>query len=332
MGPDRTFLSRRGALGTLVGAGLTTLAGSSLMDGSPASAALPPLERPRRVLLGAWVPGPDDATLDLERRLGRRLDVVHWFQGWGVEDSAFDIDRARAVARRGAVPMVTWEPWDYRRGRDQPRFELRRIAAGRHDHYVRSWARSMRRFGKPVWLRFAHEMNGTAYPWSVGVNHNSARDYVRAWRHVVRLFRQEGAHNVRFVWCPVAAGPGSTPVGRCFPGDRFVDLVGMDGYNAGTAADWGGWLSFSEVFGDLYRRVRRLSNRPVVVAETGCAEEGGSKPDWIRHAFLHQLPRRFPGVHAVVWYDERREADWRLESSTAALRAARDAFTSGTFS
>ena len=85
-----------------------------------------------------------------------RLDVVHWYQGWGVEDSAFDLARARATASRGAIPMITWEPWDYRRGTIQPRFQLRHIAAGRFDGYIRSWARSVREFGKPVWLRFAH--------------------------------------------------------------------------------------------------------------------------------------------------------------------------------
>ena len=323
-------ISRRAVLGTLTAVGVASQSAGGLTEAAPSFASLPDASR-RRVLFGAWEPGGDAEVHALERRLGRKLDVVHWYQGWGVEDSAFDLARARATASRGAIPMITWEPWDYRRGPIQPRFQLRHIASGRFDGYIRSWARSVREFGKPVWLRFAHEMNGRAYPWSVGVNQNRAGDYVRAWRHVVKIFRQVGADNATFIWCPVVPSPGSASLSRCFPGDRYVDLVGMDGYNAGTAADWGGWLGFSEVFGGLYQRVRRLSRRPVIIAETGCAEQGGSKPDWINHAFLRALPKHFPAVRAVVWYDEHREANWRLDSTPATLRTARNVFTSGVF-
>lgn len=281
----------------------------------------------RRLRLGAWDPGLVAGIAELEAALGRPLDIVHFFQGWGVEDNRFDAARAGEIVARGALPMVTWEPWDYRRGTDQPEFGLRRIAAGDHDDYIRQWGRDLREFGHEVLLRFAHEMNHSAYPWCVGVG-GSARDYVRAWRRVVRLVRAEGATNARFVWCPLVPAPGSPDLRSAFPGDRFVDLVGMDGYNAGTAADWGGWLSFSEVFGPLYRSLRRLSDRPVVVCETGCAEEGGSKARWISRAFLEELPRDFPAVTAVVWFNEAREADWRLDSSPATLEAARVAVRS----
>ena len=284
-----------------------------------------------RVLLGAWVPGGPEAVRNLELRLERALDIEHWYQGWGAEESAFDLDRARQVSARGAIPLVTWEPWDYRSGPVQQGYALRHIAAGRFDDYVRANARQMRRVDGPVWLRFAHEMNGQAYPWSIGINGNTAGHYVKAWRRVVRIFRAERASNVRFVWCPDRPAPQSVDVGLCFPGDAYVSYVGMDGYNAGTAADWGGWLSFEEVFGRLYRRIRRISRRPVIIAETGCAEQGGDKAAWIRNAFGSDLAERFPAVRAVVWFNEAREADWRVESSARAMTAARRSLNSGPF-
>ncbi len=336
-------LSRRLLL-TLAGGGLVPLAAgaaaqeAAAMRPARAAAGLPvtattaaPVARRQRVRFGAWQPGPSDAYQALEKDLGRKLDIVHWYQGWGDDDPRFDVARARAVRARGARPMVTWEPWDYRLGRDQPRFRLRHIAEGRFDSLLRSWARSLRGYGHPVLLRLAHEMNATAYPWSVGVNGNTAKDYVAAWRHVVRLMRRHGATNVSFVWCPVVPYAGTAPLARCFPGDRFVDVVGMDGYNAGTAADWGGWLSLPEIFGRLYTQVTRLSSRPVMIAEVGCAEEGGNKAKWLEYAFVHALPRQFPRVTAVVWFNETREADWRLESSPTSLSAARTVFRSGRF-
>lgn len=345
----RRPVSRRRLLNTLAGTSVLAVGGS----GQAAAATAPASTRGareaiqvirsapgartralqgRRVLFGAWEPGPANAIDALEKSLGRPTDIVHWYVGWGAEDSGLDVARARKVAERGSIPMITWEPWDYRQGGPiQPRFRLSRIAAGDFDPYIRDWARAARDFGEPILLRFAHEMNAKAYPWSVGVNNNKPRHYVAAWRRVVKIFRDEGADNVDFVWCPNVPSPGAPTLASCFPGDAYVDVVGMDGYNAGTAADWGGWLTFSEVFGGLYAGVRKISKRPVIVAETGCAEQGGSKPDWLANAFLKHLPDDFPAVRAVVWYNESREANWRLDSSTATMRRARNVFTSGQF-
>ncbi len=320
---------RRTLLGLAVGVGPALLGCDRLAHAfAPTVTSLPR----HRVLVGAWVPGGPVASRRLERRLGRALDIEHWYQGWGADESGFALDRAQHVSLRGCISMVSWEPWDYRVGRDQPGYALRRIAAGRFDDYIRANAQGMARVDGPVWLRFAHEMNGESYPWAIGVNGNTAADYVRAWRRVVTIFRAERATNVRFVWCPDRPAPRSVDVGECFPGDAFVSYVGMDGYNAGVAADWGGWLTFEEVFGQLYRRVRRISRRPVIIAETGCAEQGGDKALWIRDAFRRDLPGKFPAVRAVVWFNEGREADWRLQSSVRAMRAARRVFNAGVFS
>ena len=148
---------------------------------------------------------------------------------------------------------------------------------------------------------------------------------------MVKIFRQVGADNATFIWCPVVPSAGSASLSRCFPGDRYVDLVGMDGYNAGTAADWGGWLGFSEVFGGLYQRVRRLSRRPVIIAETGCAKQGGASRTRSTTRSSGRCRSASQAVRAVVWYDEHREANWRLDSTPATLRTARNVFTSGVF-
>ncbi|MDP3890040.1 glycoside hydrolase family 26 protein [Nocardioides sp.] len=324
----RHHLGRREVFGLAAATAAGVALGAAGLERSMTTATA--ASRPR-VLFGAWVPGSTAAWDEVEHKLDRRLDIEHWYQGWGVEENGFDLDRARAVRARGGIPMVTWEPWDYRRGRNQPAYRLKRIVAGRFDAYIRANARQMAAVNGPVWLRFAHEMNGRAYPWSIGVNGNSGRDYIRAWRRIVRIFRAQGATNVRFIWCPLVPGPGTSPIKRSFPGDKHIHYVGMDGYNAGREADWGGWLSFDEVFRPLYRQLRRMSRRKVIIAETGCAERGGNKATWISSAFGRRLAKHYPAVRAVVWFNEPREADWRMESSSASLTAARRAFSSGPF-
>jgi beta-mannanase len=40
------------------------------------------------------------------------------------------------------------------------------IAAGNYDVCLRSYAASVRSYGKPVVIGFGHEVNGSWYPWS----------------------------------------------------------------------------------------------------------------------------------------------------------------------
>ena len=88
-------------------------------------------------------------------------------------------------------------------------------------------------------IRFAPEMNGDWRPWATGVNGNRPGDYVAAWRHVRRRFRRAGAGNVVWVWNPIIAYEGSTPLRELFPGSREVDWMAVDGYNWGSTRPWG---------------------------------------------------------------------------------------------
>jgi endoglucanase len=212
------------------------------------------------------------------------------------------------------VPLITWEPWE------QP---LRDIARGRHDAYLRSEARTARRWGRVVLLRFAHEMNGDWYPW--GTQAGSPRGYVRAFRRVVRIFRREGATNVRFVWAPNGDTGGDRLIRRLYPGDRWVDWVGFSGFSWGRPWEF---LQPMDVYQRTYRTLTRLTDKPIVIAETGAGEVGGDKARWIRRAFARDLPR-LRRVRAVVWFDERDQwADFRVDSTRTALRAFRSAVRS----
>jgi beta-mannanase len=154
----------------------------------------------------------------------------------------------------------------------------------------------------------------------VGVNGNAAEDLVAAWRHVRGRFDRAGAGNVRWVWCP-DAGLRETPLEDLYPGDDAVDWVALDGYNWGDVRPESGWRSFEEIFGDAYDALGRLTDRPLMVAETASTELGGDKAAWIAEAFA-ALPKRFPRVRALSWFGEATAgADWPLTSSPEAVAA-----------
>ncbi|HEY0949780.1 glycoside hydrolase family 26 protein [Nocardioides sp.] len=267
------------------------------------------------------VPGTVAPLLALSDELGRRPDRVTWYVAWST-GGGFPAQEAAAVAGIGAVPVITWEPWDPARGVKRPTYALSRIAGGAFDPYVRSWAQGARAYGGPVVLRFAHEMNGNWYPWAASVNKNTAPSYAAAWRHVVDVFRAEGATNVSWQWSPNVPYAGSTSLAAVFPGDAYVDSVALDGYNWAGVNAGAAWVSFADVFAPGAQQVRALTQRPLYVGETATAEQGGAKPDWITGMFGTLTgSTTFAGF---TWFHYLKEGDWRIDSSTGALTAFRE--------
>jgi beta-mannanase len=278
--------------------------------------------------LGVWQPGISADLTSLvafERKVGRRAAIVHWYQGWGAANRGLDTALMSRVVQRGSTPMITWEPWDYTQGVEQPGYSLRTIADGQFDGYIREWATGLAAFQHPVLIRFAHEMNHPVYPWSVGVNGNTTEDYVAAWRHVHDIFVASGATNVSWVWSPLIWWEGATPLEPLFPGDEYVDWVALDGYNH---VDWGGWQSFSHLFAASYQKLTALSSKPVMIAEVASSEPGGSKAQWITDTYSDAIPNQFPRIKAIIWFNEAKEADWRVDSSASSLRSFRKAVAS----
>jgi beta-mannanase len=265
-----------------------------------------------------WKPA-DLSEVDAFEQLARRhAGIVMWFADWA-HNEHFDADQARAVAERGSTPEVTWEPWDALRGFDQPRYRLARIVAGDHDAYIERWAREIAAYGAPVRLRLAQEMNGRWYPWAELVNGNRPGDFVRAWRHVHAIFDAAGATNVTWVWAPVAgaARPG------LFPGANQVDVIGVSGFNGGSILFRREWRSFADAFGPTLDYVHALApGKPIELAEVASTETGGSKAAWIDGMF-DEIERR-PYIRAIIWFNLRKETDWRIESSASARRAFAD--------
>lgn len=265
-------------------------------------------------------PGNLSALDAFETAAGKQVSLYVYYQSFAF-DPNFNSVAASGLLAQGMTPMITWEPWDPSVGStNQPGYSLKAIASGAHDAYINRWASQIRNWGQPLWLRFAHEMNGNWYPWAAGVNGNSAADYVAAWRHVHDLFSVAGASNVTWVWSPNVVAPGFTSLNQLYPGDAYVDWLGLDGYNWGTTQSWGStWQSPTQVFGASLGILRQLSSLPIVIAETASAETGGDKAEWIRQFFT--MMEQNPAVQAFVWFNFNKETDWRIQSSSASRAA-----------
>lgn len=262
-----------------------------------------------------WQRADLNSVSTFEHDAGTRAAIVMWYADWQ-HNRLPSLAQLRAVAARGSIPEITWEPWDASRGlyRQQPRYRLSNIIAGRFDSYIRGWARALAAWKRPVLLRFAQEMDGNWFPWSDYGNGNRPGQFVLAWRHVHRIFEEAGARNVRWVWSP-AFGSSET-----WPGRGSVDVLALTCQNGGRPLFARGWESFARGCGKTIARLHALAPAlPIQLAETASAEAGGSKSRWVSGMFAYLA--RHPEVRSLIWFNVIKEADWRIESSRSAERA-----------
>ncbi|WP_461175029.1 glycoside hydrolase family 26 protein [Arthrobacter sp. Z1-9] len=291
---------------------------------TPAPTPVPPAVSTANLRFGVATTGGPLASAELDevsRLAGESPSSVLFYKDFL---QAPPISEMNAVRARGAVPLVTWEPWAWGGGVDQPAYSLDRIAAGDFDARITEWGQALAAWGYPVQLRFAHEMNGDWYPWAEGVNGNEAGDYVQAWRHVHDVMAATGASNVSWVWSPNVPYWGSTDLAGLFPGAGYVDVVGLDGYNWGTSATWSGWISPQDLFAPGIAELRSLApGLPILIAETASSEAGGSKAAWNTDLVSYLAAQ--PDVMGFVWFHMQKEADWRINSSDASAAAFQSA-------
>ncbi|CCQ45114.1 putative endoglucanase [Pseudarthrobacter siccitolerans] len=301
----------------------SSIQASSVFTVAQPAQTLPPVSTARLRFGVATANGPLASTeLDEVSQLaGESPSSILFYKDFLQTPPISEMNAARA---RGAVPLVTWEPWAWGGGLEQPAYSLDRIAAGDFDARIIQWGQALAAWGYPVQLRFAHEMNGNWYPWAEGVNGNEAGDYVQAWRHVHDVMAAAGASNVSWVWGPNVPYWGSTDLAGLFPGADYVDVVALDGYNWGTSASWSGWISPQDLFAPGIAELRALApGLPILIAETASSEAGGSKAAWNTDLVAYLAAQ--PDVMGFVWFHIQKEADWRINSSDASAAAFKSA-------
>lgn len=275
----------------------------------------------------------DSAIADYTRDIGIAPKIVMYFQPWRTANGSCSTFNEYpflpgSVASAGAIPMITWEPHQDGLGNlNASEFSYARILSGAHDECITKTAREVRAFARPVMIRFAHEMNGQSNTWTGIVNGNNPSGYVQMYRRVVDMFRQEGATNAQFLWSPDHASPPevaapSNEIRNYYPGDGYVDLIGVSGYNWGNdPLRGGGWVSGEQVFKNfLQTMVRTYAGKPILVTEIGSVPSYGafSRSQWYSDTIRYLASR--PEVKGLVWFNDfafaqTNQADFRFSDT-----------------
>ena len=303
------------------------------------------LETPDRMLYGAYdgaLPASFAGFDELETQLRYRFPLVSIYQAWGdrPDEAHFPLRAIETIDRLGSVPIVTWEPWvkdfDASLRRNLPSVaereyaSLAAIARGDYDFYITPWAIAAARFKKPIFLRFAHEMNDPyRYPWGPQ-NGNRPEDFIAAWKHVHLIFQKMSATNVIWVWSPHISMPWFE---YYYPGAEWVDWISTGILNYGDVAPWSRWWSFHQILEKAYPALIKL-DKPIMISEFGTLTSGGDAAQWYDQAF-NDLHGKYGRVRSVIFFNQRNDVtlsttplNWSpLQSAGATARLRKELFS-----
>jgi len=234
-------------------------------------------------------------------------------------------------ADKGIIPMVTYAG-DYGYGREGEILEMNKGAfdaylRGKFDKNIAEDAKKLRKEGEKYggfFLRVFQEMNlrRKLYDWAS----RNRETYIKGWRKIWYIMDNEGANEyATWVWNPYGAHSGhtdySSKMEQYYPGDKYVDWVGMNAYNFyGISANYGKRnRSFRQLLNNGYRRMKKYhSNKPLIIPELGCNEFSG-KPKWFKDMFKtiddwHYL--KAIAMFSLKWsHDRTKNMDTRIDSS-----------------
>jgi hypothetical protein len=300
----RSSALRSALLAAVVGG---TLAAAALVPGGSASAARS-LVPDSGLLFGATVYSPDGSSLpDLEAQTGRRLVTERIYSQWNSPQPDPRIARDLSFGR---TPVVSVRP----QLTSGTKISWARVASGALDADIRTQAKGLASVKGTVLLAFHHEAD-------LQSGYGTSAEFRAAFRHYVAVVRATGETNIQFVVIVAGATYGSA-IANWYPGDDVVDWAGADSYNFGSCrAGAQPWRSFADATAK-FRAWGSTHSKPQILAEWGSAEDpaqAGRKAQWITDA--GKVMSGWPQLRAAAYFDQSGSCDWRLTTSSSALKA-----------
>jgi len=207
--------------------------------------------------------------------------------------------------------------------------QIRNIANGAYAQFMAQLVQLLNEYQDvPIFLRFGAEMNTWYNAWErYGVTPD---DYIAAFRYVANYIRRYCPH-VAMVWSPDATSPFAVDVNKFYPGDDYVDWVGVSLYaqrfKGGRITPHNerhdDWIFF---IGDSWCPVIQMreiielygDRKPIMITESGVGHfvRGSlnrSETAWAEIALQKMyvyLPMVFPQIKMIVYFDVYRPLEY----------------------
>lgn len=258
---------------------------------------------------------------------GVEWSIISTYIAWS--DAPLPVGHWQSIVDKGAIPMITWEPWSNLFEEFQQIDDLKNnrkifhyITEGYFDDYLTSTALAIRELDFPVFLRFAHEVDNPMYPWSASGG-NTAEEFREAWKYVHYKFESLGVQNVTWVFTPWdhQSMGDYFPYGQDSSTTEFVDWIGFTTLNYGSAAANQKEFDFHEIYAPYRQQLQDLSlDLPIMLAEFGSTSYFKEGSEWIKNS-LSEVNESYPEVKSVVFFysnkDKNWVTDWRPEEGSS---------------
>jgi chitodextrinase len=259
---------------------------------------------------------PEQQMADLESYVGRRIDIEHRFMQSPNACTPLDAGLIDAIARRGHIPMISWNPNLYG---DE-------ILAGKGDECLRQFGAQIAAQPHKLILRPYSEFNGNWRKFSKYADGTmlTSAEFKALWIRSIGKLREGGAFpKASIYWCG-SEGYYTRPVWinalDAYPGDQYVDWVGNDGYGYDSR-------QFSQIGGITKVEQDFRGRKPVMVGETSARERSDDttwKGNWWRGLRDH-AKASMPGLLGVIVFDVAySDGDWRIGTSDNSRQGFRD--------
>lgn len=261
----------------------------------------------RHLQWGAFAGQGEDDLNNFERLVGAEVDIRAFFVGLG---DPFPSDIAASLRAKGKTLLIFLESY---------RTSLEAINQGEWDDYLDNFAQAAKASGVEMIIAPFPEMNGNWDPWSGygpdGKMINPPSRIIEAWQNIHDRFQD--ASNVKFAWAvnniSVPDIPQNDP-SAYYPGDDYVDYVGVDGFNFGDP-----WQSFGSVFDQAIEKLL-IYRKPIYIFSMANIAHP-DKAAWIAEG-LGAHVKGYPGLAGWVWFhQDGHDGNWTVDSDAASLEA-----------
>lgn len=288
-----------------------------------------------------------ESTKNIDKELKESIELLNGSAKYGLRYISFNCNFPKSdceeLEKLNLTPVLTWELLFH----DEDKFKkgytyIDEVLNGRLDHYFEKFIRDIKNWGKTIYLRPLHEFNTDWYSWGGKQNggpNGGPEKIKKAWIYIVDKFKKADVKNVKWIWCPHETSMGASKEDwnrliNYWPGEEYVDLLGLDGFNfypKNPEREAPFFQSFDDLFQDIYKEITEISNKPIFImtgsSEFTCQGEIGSKREWLEDAF-NKISNKYNKIEIFGWFNLNYGdgVDWRVNSSKDSLEVFNKTF------
>ncbi|MBQ9940494.1 MAG: S-layer homology domain-containing protein [Clostridia bacterium] len=221
-------------------------------------------------------------------------------------------------------PVYTMIAWNFP---EENKASLERVANGSADDYIISNLKYLATLPHKILLRFGAEINCWAMPSDMAARDQYIETFKAAFRHISELARKY-APNAAMVYSPIDVSNMYVTPEDFYPGDQYVDWVGMSTYyllyeaSSNKSADQVDAYYCRGLYDNPMVKVRQIvetfgDRKPILISECGFgyAAKDGQNPQYAvkkLKEFFTYLNMVHPEIKGILYFDTNFERDYKL--------------------